>query len=165
MAEEVKLARATLILEFTVDGDDDAALPIKRTWSASFKDGAGANLIGNVWQDKGRTLNGAEDLDFGSGGLLDFQGQDVGLTDSKLVFLHNTSTTPGENLSLTLGGANPITGILSGTNPKLTVGPQGVIFACNPIDGWTVTDGSADTLGVETSASLDYGVIVAGKNT
>lgn len=162
MAETVNNLKIQVIITGTVVGDDGAQLPVSMVKTVNFADGVGDNQVSKVWQDITRDLDTAsEDLDLGTGGLDAFQGDDLVAPKLKVLFLDNLSTTSGQALTLKDGStndANPMTG----TTPALPVGPDGFILIVNPIDGYTITDGSADVIGVETSADMSYRVLLAG---
>lgn len=74
-----------------------------------------------------------------------------------------------ENVSqiLTIGaGSNPFTAWLGGTTPTIKLGKSGVFCNFNPIDGWTVTAGSADIITVTSDGGTDvlYSVFLFGRN-
>ena len=148
-----------------IAGADGASQRVAYSKTFNFSDGTGINQLGNQWYDETRTLAGtSEDLDFGAGGLTDFQGSDVALNNIKVLLLENLSTTAAETLKLKQGSTNPVIGLLAGTAPTFTVGPGGILLAISPIDGYVVTNGTADVLATETSATSSYLALVGGDN-
>ena len=163
MAEVVQSFYAKIEFGGLVNGDDGAQMKPIFVRRIDFSDGSGANQILKVWQDKVRPLNTtSEDLDLGAGGVADFQGADLNLSALKVLVLQELSGAGG--LALKPGGTNPITTLLSGTNPALNIGPNGLIVIINPTaDGWGVTNGSADRLAVEALANSNYQILLAGE--
>jgi len=165
MAETVTGLALDIKIIGQVVGDDNCRLLIDEQMVTNFSDGTGTNQIGTVWQDLTRSLAAtSEDHDF-AGSRTDFQGAAIAGTAIKFIFIRNLSTTAGQTVKLKPGSSNPVTGILGGTTPTLTIGPGGFLLLSNPIDGYTVTGGSADTIAIETSATSSYRIIVGVDNT
>jgi len=165
MAETVRSLRVQVKITGVVVGDDDASKSVDFTYDKTFSNGTGADQLGSVWEDKTRALNTtSEDLDLGTGGLTDFQGAALVLNNVKLFCVQNLDTDTGDNFRLKEGSANPVTSILNGTNPEVEIGPDGLLLLVNPVDGYAVTDSTADTIGIQAVDNSTYRVLVAGDN-
>lgn len=164
MAETVKFLRIRVVAEYAVDGDDGASLVSQDLYTADFENGTSSNQVGNVWVDKTRNLNAtSEDIDVFND-IDDFQGQPAGFNNLKVLMLKNLDEDSGDNFVLSPGSGNPITTILGGTSPTLTVGPGGLLLLVNPIDGYAVTDGSADEIRLTTPDNSNCTLLLAGDN-
>lgn len=161
MAETVKYLRIRVVIDTFVEGDDGASFSEQLLYSRDLSDGTGSNQVQTVWLDRSRALNTtSEDLDV-RGGLTDFQG--VALTGAKLkvIMLENLDTDSGDYLLLKPGSANPVTSVLGGTNPTLTIGAGGLVLLVNPVDGYATTAGSADKIAVEAADNSTYKLFLA----
>lgn len=164
MAETVLGITVKVEISGTILGSDGAKQVILANIAKSFSDGAGANKVGQAWWDKTRNLDTTtENLDL-AGTLATFNGDTLGLTDLKVLLIENKTETTGDDVILKNGASNPV-GIMGGTNPTLPIGPGGFLLLVDPIDGITVTGGSADTIGIETTDDVDYQILVVGENT
>lgn len=165
MAETVLGLRVQVRITGRIVGDDGAVLDIDETYDETFDDGTGSDQLGSVWQDKTRPLNAtSEDLDV-QGGLNDFQGAALALNPIKLLYMRNLDEDTGDTLKLKQGSANPVTTILGGTGPTVTIGPKGILLLVSPIDGYATTAGSADKIAAETADNSNYRIIVGGDNS
>lgn len=164
MAETVRQLHIEVKITGSIAGDDGAQQEILWQYNKLFTDGTGANQVGSLFYDATRPLNAtSEDLDL-AGGLTDFQGAALGLNNVKVLVAENLDTDAGDTLKLKPGGTNPVTGILGGTSPTLTIYPGGFCLLVNPSEAPTVTGGSADTIAFETADNSTYKVLVAGDN-
>lgn len=165
MAETVSKVRIEVTITGKVIGDDGAELTIDESYVATFDDGTGTNQCGTVWQDRVRNLNTtSEDHDF-AGSRTDFQGAAIAGTAMKFLYLRNLDSDSGDTLILKQGSANPMTTMLGGTNPTFTIPPNGILLAVGPVDGWTLTGGSADTIACQTADNTNYRAIIGLDNT
>ena len=165
MAETFNSLRVEVKITGMLKGDDGSEQPITITYERNMSNGTGTDGVGNCFWDKTRALAGTtEDIDLGTGGVNDFQGADAVLGDIKVLYYENLSTTTTEVLKFTEGSATKATTLLDGTAPKVKIGPSGIMLLINPIDGYALTDGSADFIGSETTATSNYQLFVAGKN-
>ena len=136
MAETVQGFSIKIEITNRITGDDGAEQRVSYSKTYNFSNGTGANQLGNQFNDVTRALNTtSEDLDFGAGGLTDFQAADLVLNNIKVLMVENLDTDTGDTFLLKQGGANPITTILGGSSPTLTIGPGGFLLLVNPIDG------------------------------
>lgn len=165
MAEIVRGIRIKVTLTSVIVGDDAAEQRVIADYDRTFTDGTAADNLGNAFYDASRNLNaGAEDIDLGAGGVTDFQGADIVATSVGLIWAENLDTDTGDWLKLTKGTTNPMTSILEGTAPKLTIGPGGLCLLVNPADKYTAANGSADTIGFETADNTNYKLFVGVDN-
>lgn len=165
MAETVTGYSIQVIITNNIAGDDGAYQRVAYDKTYTFSDGTGANQLGNQWYDASRALNTtSEDLDFGAGGLTDFQGADVVLTSLKVLLIENLDTDSGDTFLLKQGSTNPITDVLGGTSPTLKIGAGGLCLLVNPVDGYIVTNGSADVLAMQAADNSTYKILVSGDN-
>lgn len=164
MAETVQALRVEVKITARVAGTDGSRLQTVLSYNKVFTDGTGADQVGSVFVDETRPLNAtSEDLDL-AGGLTDFQGTALALNNCKVIFAENLDTDAGDTLKLKPGGTNPVTGILSGTSPELTIYPGGLLLWVAPSEAPTVTGGSADTIAFETADNSNYKLLLAGDN-
>jgi hypothetical protein len=107
--------------------------------------------------------SGSENLDL-AGVLSSALGQTI--TAAEITAIMVTADAANTNDVVLFGAAsNPFNGPLSGTTPKLTLGPGDVALITNR-KGWTVTAGTGDILLAANSAgssSVDYSIVVIGR--
>lgn len=164
MAETVLGLRIKVTIDAHVAGDDGASLKRVVSYDEVFTDGTGAGNVGSVFYDDTRPLNAtSEDLDL-AGGLTDFQGAALALNNLKVVYAENLDGDAGDTLKLKTGSANPVTGLLGGTSPELTIYPGGFLLWVTPDEAPAVTGGSADTIAFETADNSNYRLLLAGDN-
>lgn len=164
MAETVRFLRVRVMIDAYVVGDDGAKLINQVNIDETMVDGTGANQVGSVFWDDARALaTTSEDLDL-SGGLTDFQGAALALNNFKLLFVQGLDEDSGDGFKIKPGSTAPVTSFLEGTSPELNVGPGGFVLAFSPVDGYAVTDTSADKLAIESLDSSSYRIIIAGDN-
>ena len=117
--------------------------------------GTGENQVNQSWHDT-RTLSpaGNDDLDL-AGVLTNAFGQTVTLTKIKKITIINNGAviaaentpTAGEDLLVGGAAANPVTSLFDGSaTAKLPLKSGGALVISAPLDGYTVTAGSADVL-------------------
>lgn len=165
MAETVQFLDIEIRVRGAVRGDDGAVKPVDKSIAYHFTDGTGSNQVGSAWEDQTRALNAtSEDLDL-AGGLTDFQGVALALNNVKVLLLHNQDTDSGDTFKLKQGSTAPVTTILGGTDPTLTIGPGGLALLINPIDGYAVAATSADKIAVESADNSNYYLLLAGDNS
>lgn len=165
MAETVNGIHIEVKIYGSIVGSDGARqnIAIDKAWHLT--DGAGANKVGQAFWDKSRALNNtSEDLDL-AGSLSTFNGDTLGLTDVKVLVAENLDSDSGDNLVFKTGSSNPVTGILGGTSPTLTIPPDGFFLYVSPTEGVPVTAGSADTIAFQTTDNMVYQTLIIGENT
>lgn len=164
MAETVGGLRVSVKVTGTVTGTDGAMLPVNYSYERTFTEGTGTDQIGSVWKDDTRSLaTTSEDLDI-AGGVTDFQGAASAFNNVKVLWFQNLDTDSGDLFYLKPGSTAPVTSILGGTTPTLTIGPGGLCLLINPIDGYAVTAASADKIAVQSADNSDYQILIAGDN-
>ena len=136
-------------------------------YSQLLQDGTAAGEADKIWHDT-RTIGvGAnDDLDL-SALTQSIHGSTVtiGFAKVRAIFLVNTSTTVGEALTLDASVTNALLGPFGGVaTSKLELPPDSTLMLVSKIDGWDVSDGSADIIRVTHSASvaLTYKVVIVG---
>ena len=90
--------------------------------------------------------------DLSDSSLTDIYGNTISLVTLRMLLIVNKSTTATD--VLTISGDFIETVILSGTTPTKKLGPTGVWYLTNPIDGYVIDAGGAGTGDVIT---LDSG--------
>lgn len=128
---------------------------------------SGTDALGKgdvLWADT-RTLaaSGTENLDL-AGILAGLIGGTVAAAEITAIYVEAAAANTNDVL---IGGAasNPFNGPLSGTTPKLAVGPSDCALVTNR-KGWTVTASTGDILLVSNSAAgtpVTYTLILIGR--
>ena len=133
-----------------------AAISIRK--AKSLADGTAANQANEYWSDTRVLAATSESLDLEDGTLANAMGDTITLSKMKLLYIHNKSTTAGEDLTLS-GNATP----MGGTTPTITIEPDGWFFWSSPIDGKAIASSTADTLTLNSgSDTITYDIIIAG---
>lgn len=160
MAETVTDLTIRIFIDGKVVGDDGALLNVKEAVEFRFADGSGSNQVAKVLQDLSAvTSTTSTDVDLGT--KTDFQGVAAAVTKLKVLYVRNKSAAA--NLVLKQGGSNPLTTLLGGTSPTLTVGPGGIALVINPSAAGWAASANADTIALETTAdSQEYTYLAAG---
>ena len=129
--------------------------------------GTGTNKIGAVYSDR---------VSLGSAVQLDLSGSLTSVLDGSVVsfpilmgiFLRNLSTTTGE--AIVVGGGSDGAGTaavvnwVSAANDEVVVGPGGMLALWSPVDGYAVTNSTADILRLEAaSGSPSADVLIVGR--
>ena len=142
----------------------------KLAFSLDLADGTGDNQVDKIWHDK-RTIAIAADDD------IDLRGTGANMTHSifggtvtielakvKAILIKNLSTVSGEDL--TIGGhpTQDFSAPFGASGDKIKLGAGGALLLTQPVDGWTVTDGTSDTLRIHNdgAASVNYDIVIAG---
>lgn len=164
-----KTLTATIDLNLLAEYVDDSDLnPMRGVLNVALEDalanGTAADQA-NLLVYSSRTLNAAsEQLDF-AGGLEDPHGATVTFAKIKTLLIRNKNTTAGQILTIGGGTTNPISTIYgsTATNCTETIGANSWCFKHNPVDGFAVTGGLADTLKVDAGTStVSYDIIAIG---
>jgi hypothetical protein len=134
------------------------------SFGATLATGTAANLADRVFHDR-RTLGTAtsENLDL-AGSLTDPLGNTVSMAKVKGLLIQNRTATAGAYL-LVGGAASNQFPFLNAVGEKCRVGPSGMAFFWNPVDGFTVTAGTGDQLKIDNPgavASIDYDIFIIG---
>ncbi len=130
----------------------------------SLTNGTGANQADVQWHDTRTLSSGAsEDLDLGAlTSTLD--GSALTFAKIKAIWIKNKSTTSTEVLTVGAAASNPWIGWLKGADDILDIGPSGVEFGWNPIDGWAVAATTGDVLKIAASSgdTIEYDIVIVG---
>jgi hypothetical protein len=95
------------------------------------------------------------------GSLSDVFGNTLNLVKVKFLWIEHLGSTAGE--TLTIDGTFIERVILSGTTPTYKLGPGGVWFTQDPIDGWAVTNTTDDVITLDPGAKdFDVRIIIGG---
>ena len=158
----------SLLAQYVDSGDLN---PTRGVLSPKIEDelatGTAANQANLVWYDRRTLAATSEQVDLA--GVQREAFADVAtFTKLKTLLIRNNQTTSG--LTLTIGGGttNPITTIFGSTATNCTevIGPDGVCLKHNPVDGFAVTAGSADTLKLDSGTNtVVYDIIAIGIGT
>jgi hypothetical protein len=135
-------------------------LSINRNYEYLFADGNGDNQVGAVWQDTSANLattTRSLDLD----GLGDFQGATMSTNSAAKVILIAHKGTTG---NLIVGGGDFATPF-NDASDKVRVLPGGLLLMVSPYAGYGITASTGDVLPIESTASVDYDVLFAFKNS
>jgi len=154
---------AGIVGTFTGSGTLDSLverIDIQNEQALSNGNTAATTNANQIWTDSRSLTATSENLDL-AGGLTDAFGSTLTFTTVKLLMIKNTSTTSGENL--TLSGNFLELDPFSGTSPTLDIDPGGVLFLSSPIDGYTVTGSTADILTINSgSDTITYEIVIVG---
>ena len=141
-----------------------ASSPITYAQSLGFSTGVGINQADKLFSDH-RTIapSANDDLDI-AGVLIDPLGATITMARIKGLIVKAAAANTN-NVVMGLG-SNPITTILGGTTPTLTIRPGGVfaLFAPDAV-AYVVTAATADILRFANSGagtSVDYDIIIIG---
>ena len=101
------------------------------------------------------------------GTLTDIFGDTVNTEVLRGIFLHNRSSTAGDNIYVgPLSCSNPLLFPWVDANGKNLVGPGGTLLLDNPLDGYAIED-NADTFRIQyqgTSGSIDVDLLFLGNS-
>ena len=127
-----------------------------------YTSGTGANNIGAVWSTRA-TISGATDYDL-SGSLTSIiDGSTVSFPIVMGIFVKNLSTTSGQGVQMG-GDAAGVVGWISANSDWVRIGASGFIGIWSPIDGYTVTNATADVLQFAPDAgSPQIDLLVVGR--
>lgn len=159
----------TIDLDLLAEYVDSADLNVQRgvlnlSLDDTLANGTEADQANIVWYDTRTLAATSEQLDF-AGGVTDAFGDALTFATIKLLLIRNKNTTTAHTLVIGGGTTNPMTTIFgsTATNCTETIGPSGWTDKHNPIDGFAVTGGSADTLKLDAGTNtVVYDIIVLG---
>jgi len=135
---------------------------VRLSFDDELTNGTGAiDTADKVWSDTRTLAATTETLDL-AGGLTDAFGAALTFARIKMVFIHNTATTVGYNLTIG-GGSNPFL-MLADASDKYAIGPNGRFLIWEPsAAGKAVTASTGDLLLVDSGAnSVTYKIIIVG---
>lgn len=163
MAGTLTILSRTLVFggKFTQDPDlTTAAETIAISKAQTYTDGSSADQANQPWSDEIELAATSGNLDL-AGGLTDAFGNTITYTSVKELMIHNTSTTAGQDI--TISGTFMDNNLLGGGSSTVILGPSGVFMVASPIDGFTVTAGSGDILTVDSGANtITYEIFILG---
>lgn len=129
----------------------------------AYTSGAGDNQVNAIYVSKARSL-AATNESFDLNALTDIYGTTLNFTKVKLLFIKNlahlVASPSGKTLTLT-GDFLTQAGVGVAAGGKI-VGPGGIEFWDNPLDGFTVTATTADVITVTNAATFTYDLIIMG---
>jgi hypothetical protein len=131
-------------------------------------DGEGTDQFNYAWADKGQlAASGTVTIDLIGSETGPF-GNTMNLSKLKYIQVNNTSddrSTPTDSeISVSTNGI----GFLSGTTPKAHIDSGGCFINAAFRNGWTLTNGSADTITItneDTEHAATYELVVLGVET
>lgn len=163
MATTLKIARS-FGWSGTYDNSGDtghpgAKTPIAISKTQDYTDGSSDNQVDVYISKRFTATAGTNNHDF-YGGLTDIYGNTVNLAKIRGIWIHNLSTTSTELLTL---GGNIMTAFQGGTTDGDIIHPSGHWIREAPIDGYTVTNTTQDTLDVGSGANtINYDLYCIG---
>jgi hypothetical protein len=130
-------------------------------------DGTGASAAQVVYSTTGTIASGATTTLDLAGSLTDAFGSTVTFTKVKYIYIGNTSTVVSHNLVVGNAAAPIVDWVGAGTH-TITVKYGGFLLLSAPgTDGYTITAGSADSLKLAATATLNatYEIIIVGEGS
>lgn len=135
------------------------------TYDTALTNGTGAVDTADLIFTDTRTLAATtENLDL-AGGLTDAFGNTLTFARIKGLFIHNTNTTAGNNLTIG-GAASNAFPLFADTTDKYTIGPDGNLLILEPsAAAKAVTAGTGDILKMDAgSSTIVYKIIIVGSS-
>lgn len=124
--------------------------------------GTGASQVDAVLSSRVGVTDSGVTVDC-AGGTSVLTGDTVTMAEVVAVVVVNRSSVSGE--TLTVGaGSNPL-GIFSDSSDSIVIGPGGIVFWLDAIDGVSVTGGASDILSVTASSgdTISTDILVLGR--
>ena len=147
--------------EYTSSGD--LTTPLEQLAIAKDQElgnGTGANQANAFFSDSDNLVGESVNLDL-FGGLTDAFGTTLNFVKIRELVIHNLSTVSGE--VLTLSGNFLTTDVLGGAAPTVIVEPKGHFRVSSPVDGYDVTNATADVITIDSgSDTIAYDIIIIG---
>jgi len=129
---------------------------VSQTWGS----GTGDNQANEFWSDRRSLAATSENIDL-YGGLTDGFGNTINFATLREILILNRSAVSGEDL--TISGNFITTAVLGGTTPTLTVPAGGRFNLSKPVDGFTVTNSSADIITIDAgAATISFDLFLIG---
>lgn len=135
------------------------------TYSQSLSSTAGTG--NQLWADR-RTVTTStttDDLDL-AGSLTNFFGKTISLATLRGLVVFNRATVAGDDITVGGAAANALAAIFDASpSAELTVRASGMIVLSAPLDGYSVTGGSQDTLRIThagSSEAITYDIVAIG---
>lgn len=153
-----------LILSHTFTNVLDLASPVESfrlDAGDTLANGTGSSQADVVWHDTRTLAATSENLDL-AGSLTNSYGTTVTFAKVKGIFIHNKATTTAFNLTVGAAASAAWATFLGATHTAV-IGPDGILLAWNPIDGYAVTATTADILKINAgSNSVTYDIWIVG---
>jgi hypothetical protein len=135
----------------------------------TYADGVGANKAQVMYHAR-RTQAGSsgavENLDL-AGGLVNGFGT-ITFTKIKFIWIHVRTLTTAYNLLVGGAASNPVVGLFGdAASDKQKICAGGQWFISSPVDGITVTAGSADILAIDnpSAGAVEYDIVIVGEGS
>ncbi len=156
---DVKLNLTYSSTEFLSVAQTVPSISKSRAWTS----GTGTNQANRYYEETIELAGAVVNRDL-YGSLTDKFGNTLSLAKVKEILIHNKSTTSGETLEIS---GNFVTGVLWADwvddAAKETIGPNGIFYRRNPIDGYAVTNTTAERITLDPGAnSFDVDLIILG---
>jgi len=148
----------------TYTGDLGSVVKVHKVdHTLSMATGTSNSQADEVWSDTRSAAGAVDDLDL-AGTLTAADGSTITFVEVTGVYIRNKSTTTAE--TLTIGaGSNPFITWLIATGDGVVIGPNGTFLIESPVDGYTVTAGTADILRVDPGANtISYDIVIWGRS-
>lgn len=130
--------------------------------------GEGTDNINYAWADKGQlAASGAVTIDLIGSETGPF-GNTMNLSKLKYIQVNNTSSARSTPTNSVLAVTTNGIGFLSGTTPAALIDSGGCFINSSFRNGWTLTNGSADTITITNNSSehaATYELVVLGVET
>ncbi len=137
-----------------------AAETIAISKAQTYTDGTAANQANQTWGDSHELVGTSITLDL-TASLTDAFNNTITFTKIKELLIANTSIVSGETLTLT--GNFGDTAFAAGGTFSHIVPPNGIFLVSNPIDGYTVTDPTADKITINSGTdTITYHIWILG---
>lgn len=171
MAATALTAKVTAGINFTYGKTDvvntiEEALNLYNTAAYTF--GLGNNKAEVLYRTRVTVTTGSPNSDFAVFGTLsDIFGDTVNVEILRAIYVHNRSTTSGDNVYVgPLSASNPLLLPWVDANGRVKVGPGGTFLLDCPLDGYAIED-NADTFRIQyqgASGSIDVDVAFFGNS-
>jgi hypothetical protein len=143
--------------------NDALRLPV----TSAFTDGTGANKAQIVFHDEVTRATGGTDSYDLSGGINHAFGVAT-FSKVKAILIHNKETVSGRSLQVGGGAACLAAGqVFANTSDIINVPAGGILLLTSPVDGFTVTNSTADTLAIANAcgSNITYDIVIIGEGT
>lgn len=157
------LIRINGTLTGTAESDyDTSKITINKEWTQDIANGTGDDQANELWFDT-RTLAGtSEELDL-YGSLTNKLGETIEFVRVQFVYIENTSTTSGDDLTIFGAASNQWSDPVADTSDKIVLKPGQPFVLGGFTDGYGVTAGTADKLKIDAGANtITYDIIMIG---
>ncbi len=133
------------------------------SWGTTVADGTGKDQCDLLWHDQRTLAATSEDLDL-TGTETGIFSATADFVKVKGLFIKNTSTTAGENLSIGGAAGTQFVNWVSNADDEIVIGPDGIFALWNPsAAGYAVGAGASDLLKIDSgAATIIYDIVVVG---